>query len=696
MSLNKYDPRLKKYQELKSTFICGRNIYEEIMEDLVPSAKGKTSRQSWIITGPRGAGKSHLITHLYREITVDKKLSQTWIPLIFPEEIFKVDSLYRLMIVVFDKLIKEIEPSNEAADVIAQFGVLKKTRIKGGLIQTREQRREYAKELLSLLGQMVQHTGKKLMLLLENLQYLFRDQIPEIDQKVLRSFLHEQPDVLIIVGTALTVFNEVENYGLPFYHFFRIRGMEPLTKEGIEAFLNKIAEFRGDDNIAAKIEANRHHIHTYSILTGGNPRLILFLYELLLDHQLLNTSLILDKVAELTPYFLDKTRDESLQRKLILDSLATGPPAKTATEIADEVNEDQKSITEQLKRLTAESWIHALPIQGDDVKKKEVFYSLRDYFFRIWYQVRMGDIDESEVFCLAELVTLLFDKEQIHERINCNLDTPGYRIDIKPDAVESWTRLGYSQYELNRHKKALESFQKALDVAPDNYETPFNLAYFCYDHQEYHYAFQFFEAYISRIPAFELDGFKRFFIPLDCSQQIHSGTQEVYSLVKEISSIEEGLEAVGRLLLLGKFSVVEDSFEAMMQREELPHKEAKLLDYFFEGSILNILKNGEETGELKTLLKNWVILMLKITNHNESQLKQRFMEFFLYYTKMVKKEYLSIDLLKQIMNDLLKEGIEISEIILELLEALKNPNTRSVQKWMADPLFKEIVSKLTD
>ena len=464
MSLNKYDPRLKKYQELKSTFICGRNIYEEIMEDLVPSPKGKTARQSWIITGPRGAGKSHLITHLYREITVDKKLSQTWIPLIFPEEIFKVDSLYRLMIVVFDKLIKEIEPSNEAADVIAQFGVLKKTRIKGGLIQKREQRREDAKELLSLLGQMVQHTGKKLMLLLENLQYLFRDQIPEIDQKVLRSFLHEQPDVLIIVGTALTVFNEVENYGLPFYHFFRIRGMEPLTKEGIEAFLNKIAEFRGDDNIAAKIEANRHHIHTYSILTGGNPRLILFLYELLLDHQLLNTSLILDKVAELTPYFLDKTRDESLQRKLILDSLATGPPAKTATEIADEVNEDQKSITEQLKRLTAESWIHALPIQGDDVKKKEVFYSLRDYFFRIWYQVRMGDIDESEVFCLAELVTLLFDKEQIHERINCNLDTPGYRIDIKPDAVESWTRLGYSQYELNRHKKALESFQKALDV----------------------------------------------------------------------------------------------------------------------------------------------------------------------------------------------------------------------------------------
>ena len=110
MSLNKYDPRLKKYQELKSTFICGRNIYEEIMEDLVPSAKGKTSRQSWIITGPRGAGKSHLITHLYREITVDKKLSQTWIPLIFPEEIFKVDSLYRLMIVVFDKLIKENPP----------------------------------------------------------------------------------------------------------------------------------------------------------------------------------------------------------------------------------------------------------------------------------------------------------------------------------------------------------------------------------------------------------------------------------------------------------------------------------------------------------------------------------------------------------------------------------------------------------
>ncbi len=80
---------------------------------------------------------------------------------------------------------------------------------------------------------------------------------------------------------------------------------------------------------------------------------------------------------------MDKTRDESQQRKLILDALAIEAPAQTATEIAAYINEGTKSIAEQLRRLAAEGWVREIVINAKNVKEKEVFYTLRDYFFRI-------------------------------------------------------------------------------------------------------------------------------------------------------------------------------------------------------------------------------------------------------------------------------------------------------------------------
>jgi len=126
--------------------------------------------------------------------------------------------------------------------------------------------------------------------------------------------------------------------------------------------------------------------------------------------------MILGKIAELTPYFLDKTRDESGQRKLILDALAMEAPAQTAREIAEYVNEDYKSIGEQLKRLSAEGWIREISIDAEGVKKNEVFYTLRDYFYRLWYRTRTKSIEESETLCMAELAVFLFDRKEIEDR----------------------------------------------------------------------------------------------------------------------------------------------------------------------------------------------------------------------------------------------------------------------------------------
>ncbi len=298
-----------------------------------------------------------------------------------------------------------------------QFRNLKKIRLQGSPNQKKDQKHQLAKDLFELLAEIGKNTEKRFIFMLENLQDLLRDQLPEADIKLLRSFLNECPELFIIIGTALTVFNEITDYGKPFYHYFRIRSMETMSRQGMVDFLLKIAAYRKDEGLENKIENSRKYIYLFQLLTGGNPRLVLFLYDLLLGNDTLDTYMILEKITELTPYFLDKTRDESGQRKLILDSLATEAPALTAKEVADYVNEDQRSIAEQLKRLAAEGWVREVAIKADDIKRNETFYTLRDYFYRVWYQTRMKGIDESEIFCLAELAVFLFERKELEERL---------------------------------------------------------------------------------------------------------------------------------------------------------------------------------------------------------------------------------------------------------------------------------------
>lgn len=440
---NKYDPRLKNTDELVKTFACGESILQELMDDLQPDKKKKLSNQSWIITGPRGTGKSHLLILLYRNIKSHKTLSHYWLPLIFPEELFDVDSMYRLLLKIFENIFKQHKDAGKLEKIEKEFLQLKKIRLKGSLKEKNKQKQHLAKQLFELLVKISGTTGKKIILMLENLQHLFKDQLPEDDLKHLRGFMHENPGVFVIIGTALTVFDEIENYGKPFYHFFRLRHLENLDRQGIIDFLTKIAAFRGDEGMGCKIERNRHYIYTYTLLTGGNPRLVLFLYELLLDNDHLDTDKILGKITELTPYFLDKTRDESSQRKMILDALVTGAPAQTATEISSYINAEQKSVTEQLKRLEAEGWIKEIRLTAEGVKKKEVFYTLRDYFYRVWYKVRMKGIDETDIYCMAELAAILFDRKEIEERITNHSQLTGEK---KPYYLKKFDKNNFLQF----------------------------------------------------------------------------------------------------------------------------------------------------------------------------------------------------------------------------------------------------------
>ncbi|UCH97164.1 MAG: winged helix-turn-helix transcriptional regulator, partial [Candidatus Aminicenantes bacterium] len=518
-----------------------------------------------------------------------------------------------------------------------------------------------------------------------------------------------------IIGTALTVFDEIENYGKPFFHFFRLRHLENLDRQGIIDFLTKIAAFRGDEGMESKIERNRHYIYTYTLLTGGNPRLVLFLYELLLDNNHLDTDKILGKIMELTPYFLDKTRDESSQRKMILDALVTGTPAQTATEISNYINAEQKSVTEQLKRLEAEGWIKEIRLTGEGVKKKEVFYTLRDYFYRVWYKVRVKGIDETDIYCMSELAAILFDRKEIEERLTNHSQLVGekklfyqkalelakdnrFMKNIRMLIVES-EKAEFKQIKnlileyLDLIKK--KDLERALEVAkkmtiyPEIKAVGYDFMGGSYFRKgKYKESYESYSEFIRYAREFKDLSFSCITELKLTSMFIFNSTEELQRLSDKNSKIETKMESLCRLLLQGKFITVTDSFDILLKEKTLPAYETKKLEFLLRAYILDH-PIKRDIKELRIVMRYWILLIHKISD--DKTIKNNFLQFVLDYILSTPTKDISLTIIEVLMEQLYEEGIETSEVILKIIRAVKNQGTREAQQWMADPLFAEIV-----
>ena len=173
----KYDPHQKTDREIKETFINGQKYLGDILDDLGPKNK-KLSNQSVIIVGQRGTGKSHFLRMAALRINNGKTLNKYYLPVIFPEEMYKVGSLYHLLkdgIGRVFSLIKKmpVGKNNNIESLKNQFSESCAIRFQGSKIEQKNQRLEVENILFSLLIKISTLIGKKIVFLLENLQHLF-------------------------------------------------------------------------------------------------------------------------------------------------------------------------------------------------------------------------------------------------------------------------------------------------------------------------------------------------------------------------------------------------------------------------------------------------------------------------------------------------------------------------------------------
>ena len=357
----KYNPGFLTDDELVAGFCVRKPEFESIME-MLRECTG-SANQHQIVIGPRGSGKTTLLLRAAAELRRDAELARAFFPAVFAEESYEVGTTGEFWLECVSRLANQAPRVEGAPDLQRTFDDLRTVRDDQAL----------AERCLAAVLDFADREDKRLVLVVENLNMLFRDMADQDAGWNLRHVLQNEPRI-VLLASATSRFDEIDNPKYALYDLFRVLTLRPLDTDECAALWEA----------ASGQSRPRETIRSLEILTGGSPRLLATVAHFsagLSFRQLMDS--LLDLVDAHTEYF--KSHLEALpaqERRVYLALADLWKPALTK-EIADRARIETGKCSAQLARLVERG---AVLVSGGSPRRKQ--YYLSERLYNIYYLLR--------------------------------------------------------------------------------------------------------------------------------------------------------------------------------------------------------------------------------------------------------------------------------------------------------------------
>jgi len=389
----KYTPDEMSRDEFLSRFVVRQEVFEEIFEDIKETDYQYPS-QHYIIVGQRGQGKTTLLRKIKIAVEEDEELSSFLLPIKFSEEQYQIRSLCRLWEEVADLL--EIEYPELFEGIVDD-------------LEEQIDQPNYENFCFSYLEKIVNAKGKKLLLLIDNIDELF-GKLKEKERKQLREILLSS-SLLKIVGGSTKMLEQHYDYGQPFYQFFEIIHLKGLNSDETKTLLRTLGGSKYQKRIEEIITKSPERIETLRKLTGGVPRTIVMLFEIFIqeDGDAFNDlRRILDEVTPLYKHRMDAL-PSTLQE--IVHTLAMNWDAMPTKDIAKAIRMESKKVSAHLKEL------EKYQVVESECIGKNKLYRIQERFFNIWYLMRFGRRrDRNRVEWLIKFFLAWYSQDELENK----------------------------------------------------------------------------------------------------------------------------------------------------------------------------------------------------------------------------------------------------------------------------------------
>ncbi len=389
-------------KHLAATTIARDHLINDVLEKL-ENRGDKKSGLNHLFIGPRGIGKTHLLSLLAQGLASNDVLKKQYTLIRFPEESNRLLSFADLLLGILDRLvdIEEGEQKKQLKDLYQQ-------------LETEENDEEIIDYIVPRLKLWHKQTGKVLVIMLENMDVLFTQQIKnKKDIHRIRSLLMDNSHILLI-GSAPTFFPALNDVKHPLYDFFDIQVIEELNQQQTLSLVKSHFEWDNRDDLLQQFEELKPRLLAMHTLTGGNPRLIMTLYELIAQDNLSDIITrfhqLLDKI---TPFYQDRIKDLPPQERALLETIALmRTEQRTPVNIAKKFRKSRKQTSVLLKRMTEAGYLTVSPNPDDNRSR---LYRIKEGFFDIWLAMNESRANRKHMPFLVNFLSLWYASQQERE-----------------------------------------------------------------------------------------------------------------------------------------------------------------------------------------------------------------------------------------------------------------------------------------
>ena len=247
----KYNPGFLTDDELVASF-CVRKTEFELLVDVLRECTG-SANQHQLVVGPRGSGKTSLLLRVTVEVRRDAVLAARCFPIVFAEESYEVATAGEFWLECLSHLAAQSPRREDGPDLQRTVEELRATRDDQLL----------ADRCLGALLDFADRQDKRLLLVVGDLNTLFRDMTGRDVGWKLRKVLQTEPRIILFASTT-SRFEEIDHPDRALYDLFQVRTLRPLDTEQCAVLWETVAGR----------EPARRTVRSLEVLTGGSPRLI--------------------------------------------------------------------------------------------------------------------------------------------------------------------------------------------------------------------------------------------------------------------------------------------------------------------------------------------------------------------------------------------------------------------------------------
>ena len=384
VSISRFTPSTMPEEMLERLFVVRQPLLEALMKRI--KTLGHTpSPHHTLLVGPRGAGKTHLISLVYHrsknlaDTSKGKPLRIAWLP----EDPWTLVSYGRLLAAILERV---------APDLSAR------------------------KIDESELDASIRHTSREdgpILVLAENLDQIL-DALGDSGQQKLRNLLQTESGILIIASTT-RLDRSLSSHAAPFFNFFDTSRLPPFSPEEAREMLTTLAREANNSELAKRLSDNESlaRIHTIAHLAGGQPRLWALLGSALTVENLRDlTALLLNRFDDLTPYYQEQLARLSPMQRLIVAELASADRPLPVKDLAERIGYDQRSTAKAVSDLTERGWLKPTStIFTALLDRRRTYYDLAEPLARLAFQIK--DSRGEPLPLIVDFLTNWFDVEQL-------------------------------------------------------------------------------------------------------------------------------------------------------------------------------------------------------------------------------------------------------------------------------------------